>query len=79
MELLVVDSQADKGDATQKLLKEKENAIKLLKKKLNSNLFECLVPNPSLYPSTIFIVLEVGIREELDLIIDRHLCTICKS
>ena len=34
MELLVVDSQADKGDTAQKLLNEKENAIQLLKKKL---------------------------------------------
>ena len=35
VELLVVDSQADKGAATQKLLNEKENVIQLLKKKLN--------------------------------------------
>ena len=35
MELLVADSQVDKGASTQKLLKEKENAIQLLKNKLN--------------------------------------------
>ena len=35
LELLVADSQADKGFSTQKLLKEKENAIQLLKRKLN--------------------------------------------
>ena len=35
VKLLVVDSQANKRDSTQKLWKEKENAIKLLKKKLN--------------------------------------------
>ena len=31
MDLSVADSEADKGAATQKLLKEKENAIQLLK------------------------------------------------
>ena len=34
VELLVADNQADKGAAAQKLLNEKVNAIKLLKKKL---------------------------------------------
>ena len=34
MELLVADSQDDKGATTQKLLNEKENAIQILKKKL---------------------------------------------
>ena len=31
----MADIQADKGDATQKMLKEKENAIQFLKMKLN--------------------------------------------
>ena len=35
VELLVADSQDDKGATTQKLLKEMENAIQLLKKKMN--------------------------------------------
>ena len=34
VELLVADSQDDKGATTQKLLNEKENAIQILKKKL---------------------------------------------
>ena len=33
-DLLVIDSQADKGVATQKLLNEKENTIQMLKKKV---------------------------------------------
>ena len=35
VDLLVADIQADKGVATQRFLKEKENAIQLLKKKLS--------------------------------------------
>ena len=33
-DLLIVDSEEDKGTSTQNLLNEKENTIKLLKKKL---------------------------------------------